>query len=206
MKKSILYFILSFNIFSYGQNHEMPKIEFTNEFKVTNRYIDLLGIKDTNAILIKIGRQNSHFYEQDVETRIENHYIVYLNDGKIKKYKQLLLYKNRKKENDSISEIKMKKEDFQFYWEFLDTCIKKGKFDIDINQLNIREKEIGGGIATRIFTGGTTYRFEIIQGNRFISLTSHSAKEYIADKISGYTERQKLVELVEEVEKIVKIY
>lgn len=197
MKKINIILLLLFNLICFSQNSKIPKIEFKEKSENQNPYIKLLKLKDENSLILKIGFQ-SYWYGG-----IHSNLIVFQNDGKVLRYDVFF-------PNDSLKKVKVKKKKIsktkiQFYWNLINEIIEENKLNIDKDQLNIERVKTDEGIlklSTR--SDSVNESFEITQKNEFTYFSSYDPHYQIEQKNPGYEERQKLVDLIAEIQNLIK--
>lgn len=197
MKKINTIVLLLFNLICFSQDFKIPTIEFKEKSENQNPYIKLLNLKDENALILKIGFQ-SYWYDG-----IHSHLIVFQNSGEVLRYDVFF-------PNDSLKKVKIKKKKIpkskiQDYWNLIDKIVKEDKLNIDKNQLNIEKVETKEGIlklSTR--SDSIDESFEITQRNEFTYFSTYDPLYQISQKNPGFAERQKLVDLINEIENLIK--
>ena len=116
MKRLIfLYFILSHSTI-LAQEFKIPEIKFQSETEKPNLYVELLKLKDNKSLIIKTSI-SSHWTEETT-----SNFIVYQNDGKIKKFTL-----------DSKGKIKcksVKRREYSSYWNLLNKLNSENKFEL----------------------------------------------------------------------------
>ena len=185
MKRLILlYFILSYTTI-LAQEFKIPEIKFQNETEKPNLYIELLKLKDNKSLIIKTSK-TSYWIKGTT-----SNFIVYQNDGKIKKF--ILDSKNK------IKRKAVKKRDYSRYWNLLNKLNSESKFELIKEQLNITSKPSeNGNEITLVISDGYTLSFEICFENKYSCYSSSNPNSFIEKEFPGYTERQKLVDLIQE--------
>lgn len=197
MKKLNIILLLLFNFFCFSQEFKIPKIEFKEKNEIQNPYIKLLNLKDKNSLILKIGFQ-SYWYGG-----IHSNLIVFQNNGEVLRYDLFF-------PNDSLKKIKIKKRRIQKkrvqdYWSLVNEIVQKNKLNIDKNQLNIERVETKEGVlklSTR--SDCVDESFEITQRNEFTYFSTYDPLYQIKLKNPGFAERQKLVDLINEIENLIK--
>jgi hypothetical protein len=199
IKKAIIIILVFTNTISFCQEFKIPTIDFDQETPNQNSYIDLLKLEDKNALIIKESYYS--FWTKGIAA----YFLVYQNDGKIAKYE--VFFPSQKKYSTKTKKLKINKNKFKSYWQFINDCADNKRFKIQKDRLNIIEKPVGDSIVeTRNFTEGLTYEIEIMQNNKFIKYSSYAPKSYIEDEYPGYEERIKLVSLLKDIENLRKKY
>lgn len=191
-----LFTLLSVTAFS--QTPVIPNIVFDKKTEYVNKYVELLDIKDTNALILKEAYGNFWFKGTNAT------YIVYFNNSSVKGYKVFEPFDSSLKVK--VSSMKIKKSQYHFYWDFLNDCVKNNRFSIDESKLNITIKEDleKGTMETMIVSDGTKYIFGLFQNNQIIEYYSSAPKTYIEKGFPGAEERQKLVDLMADVDSVIK--
>ncbi|WP_299255901.1 hypothetical protein [uncultured Aquimarina sp.] len=203
MKKTLLIILLLiFSVNLFSQNFKIPKIDWEGKTETENIYANLLKLKDRNSLIVKIGYSTSFAEGQSSE------FIVYQNDGSVKRFVAYNLHSTEFK--TKIKRKRIKKKEHKYYWKYLNNCIKEKKYKIEKNKLNITKKkgeEKGKATLTTMYISHTVnYHFWIVQGENYIAYGSTSPKAYIDSKFPGYEERQKLVDLINGFEKLIEKY
>lgn len=197
MKKINFIILLFFNLVCYSQNFEIPKIEFKEVSEKQNSYIKLLNLKDENSLIVKIGFQSYWF------GGIHSNLVIFQNDGNILRYN--VFFPNDSLRKIKISKKRIKKEEIADYWKLIKSIAENNKLNIDKSKLNIERIQTDEGIikySTR--SDCVDESFEITQGNKSTYFSSYDPLYQIEQKNSGFEERQKLVNLINEVEKLIK--
>lgn len=199
--KNQLAIILFLTIFGklFSQHLEIPEIDFTTETENINPYIELLNIKDEQALIIKIGNSD---YRSD---GLQNNFLVFQNDGKIVFYECFFPYENDK---ERIKKRQIPKSKRKLYWDFLTDCVDNNRFSFVNHKLNITERYNQDGTVSIIYNshGGVDYYIEIAQGNKYSAYSSYSPESYIQSKFPGWEEREKFVDLIKDIYKLTKKY
>ena len=81
MRKLQCYLLILLPILAFSQAPEIPKIEFKSNAEEVNRYVELLGLNDADALVVRIA------YSILPDIAPESDYIVYFNNGKVKRYR-----------------------------------------------------------------------------------------------------------------------
>jgi hypothetical protein len=200
MKKVIVYLLILVPLISLSQNWQIPEIDWEGKTETENNYVDLLKLKDRNSLIVKIGYSSYWSKGQNSE------FIVYQNDGKVKRFVVYLPSYSEKK--TKIKRKRIKKKEYQYYWNHLNNCIAENKYKIDKSKLNITEKkgEQEGTVITKVISDGADYSFWICQGKNYIAYGSYQPESFIEDKFPGWKERQKLVDLMNGFEQLTEKY
>jgi len=200
MKKILLLTIILISFIGFSQNEEIPKIDWQGQTATENSYVELLNLKDRSSLIVKIGYSSYWTKGQNSE------FIVYQNDGKVERF--VVYQPNSTELKTKIKRKRIKKKDYQYYWNHLNNIIQENNYIIDKSKLNINEKkgEEEGTIVTKIISDGADYSFWICQGRNYIAYGSYSPKSFIEDRWPGWKERQKLVNLMNGFEKLTEKY
>jgi len=202
MKNSLLVavLLLVFSGHSFSQDFEISKIDWEGETKTENDYIELLDLKDKNALIVKVG------YSLYAAKDQESEFIVYQNDGKVKRF--AVSQSNSTDFKTKVVKRKVKSKNYEYYWKYLQECINENKFKIDKSKLALTEKRRKKGKATQneSSTDGAHYHFQVYQGKNYISYGSHEPEAYIENKYPGFEERKKLVDLMNGFEQLAGKY
>ena len=200
MKKIIVYLLILVPLASFSQTWQIPEVDWEGKTETENNYVDLLKLKDRNSLIVKIGYSSYWTKGQNSE------FIVYQNDGKVKRF--VVYQPNSAGLKTKISRKRIKKKEHQYYWNHLKKIIKENNYLIDKSRLNIQEKkgEKEGTVITQIISDGADYSFWICQGNNYIAYGSYEPEIFIENKYPGWEERQKLVDLMTGFEKLTEQY
>ncbi|WP_396596257.1 hypothetical protein [Dokdonia sp. R86516] len=198
-KVLIFIFILSSTI-GFSQDSLIPKIEWNGTSENENQYVALLRLRDRNSLIVKVA------YTGYWLKGISGKYIVFQNDGKIKRYNVF-----QPTDSDSKTKIKRKrvrKKDFEYYRAHLRNCVYENKLSIIKSKLNITEKPGAkkGTMITKVISDGANYHFGIYQGKNYIAYGSYEPESFIEDEFPGYQERKKLVDLMSGFESLMEKY
>ena len=177
------------------------KIEFEGKTGGINQYIDLLKIRDSNALILKVGY--SSYWSKGFKSNV----IVYLTNGTVEKFE--IFEPSSPTEKIKIKRGKIKKREYEYYWDFLTKSSKENRFKIDKSKLNITKKpdpENEEYFLSKSISDGVSYYFEIYQKDHFIAYQSYEPQSYIKDKYPGFEERQKLVDIMNNIERLFKMY
>ena len=189
MKKIIfLFFILSYSLI-FAQEFKIPEMKFQNRSDGPNVYIELLNLKDNKSLIIKTST-SSYWH-----TGIVSNLIIYQNDGKILKYTLDSKFKIKRK--------LVKRKNYKMYWDLLNKLTLENKFEIQSDQLNITSKPDDKGNATSVqVSDGYIISIEVCKGNNYTAYGSENPDIFIKEKYPGYMERQKLVDLIQEIDNL----
>tara|TARA_R110000744_G_C19365902_1_gene561910 strand:+ start:4665 stop:4937 length:273 start_codon:yes stop_codon:yes gene_type:complete len=81
IRKFQCYFFILLPILAFSQVAEIPKIEFKSNAEEKNRYVELFGLNDADALVVRIA------YSTLPHIQPEANYIVYFNNGKVRHYR-----------------------------------------------------------------------------------------------------------------------
>ena len=183
----------------FSQEAKIPKIEFKNKTEDLNTYINLLKIKDEQALIIKIG--SSSYWSKG----LYSDFLVFENDGNVSFYKCFFPLDTNKKQK--IKKERIRKSKRKFYWNFLSNANQNNRFSIVKSMLNIRSKSNGDGTSSMIsVSDGANYSLEITQGNKYSAFSTYSPDTFIKEKFPGWKERKKLVELTKDIYDLIEKY
>ena len=198
MRKINFIILLFINLICYSQDFKIPKIEFNEISEKDNSYINLYNLKDKNSLIVKIGFQSYWF------GGIHTSLVVFQNDGNIIKFK--VFFSNDSLKKIRISKKRIKKKKAENYWKFIKSVAEKNKLNIDKSKLNIERIKYEDGTVLKYSTRSDCVdeSFEIIQGNKKTYFSTYDALFQIEQKNEGFEERQKLVNLINEVENLIK--
>lgn len=198
MKKVLIYLLILIPLISFSQNWQIPKIEWEGKTKTGNVYVDLLNLEDRNSLVVKIG------YSSYWSKGLNSEFIVYQNDGVVKRF--IVYQPNSTDLKTNIKRKKIKKKEYQYYWSYLQKCVNDNKLKIDKSRLNITEKKSKGTFAIKVISDGADYHFQICQGKNYIAYGSYEPESFIRDEYPGWKERKKLVDLMRGFEQLTEKY
>nr|WP_299383857.1 hypothetical protein [Allomuricauda sp.] len=195
MKKILVYTLILIPIIGFSQNWTIPNIDWQGKTETENNYFDLLKLRDRNSLIIKISYSSYWTKGQNSE------FIVYQNDGKIKRF---IVYQPGSTElKTKIRRKRIGKKEYRYYWNHLNEVIQGKKYVIDKSKLNITSKSNGDGMSTVISVSDRiNYSFWMCQGKNYLAYGSYSPLSFIESEFPGWKERQKLVELMNGFEKL----
>jgi len=184
----IIYFFLFvvFPFVGFSQEYKIPKIPFDVTSKKGNEYIELFGLKDTTALIVHMGLSRHSVFG------LESDYVVYLSNGKVKRYK--VSWQTNKVLVRKKKRIRIKKSKLQKYWEFLNKCIVEGKLPIDKEQLKTTGEK--ANTLKQAISGGQTSYLGFYQGKKQMEYSSFIPSMFISEEYSGHKEKQKLVDVM----------
>jgi len=196
----ILFTFIVMPIVGFSQISKIPIIEFNRKIEHTNSYTSLLNIKDTNALIVKIAYAGFWLKGENAK------YIVYYNTGCVRKFTSFQPSDSSLKM--TVDKINVKKIHYQYYWNFLNDCVKKNSFSINERNLNITTKEDleKGSIVTLSISDGTDYIFGLYQNNQITEYNSYMPETYIKQGYPGAADRQKLLNLINGITDLMKKY
>ena len=195
MRKIFVFNILLINFLSFSQDFKIPKISFEANSNNSKDYVEMFGLKDNNALFIKVG-----YSIYGVNPSFENDFIVFLNNGKIKKYHVVL----GELKND-VKKIRVKKNDYRLYWTFLNNCVNNNRFKLEKSKLHatwIPQDEDSPTRKVISVSDGGALLLEVSQNGQNISYGSENPDTYIQAKVYGYSERQKFLDLILDFQKL----
>lgn len=194
-EKSFIFCLLLTNLISFSQNFKIPKFNFEENSSNARDYAKMLNIKDHQCLFIKAGYQ---IY--GVNPNYRDNFIVYLNNGDVLKYNVIYGETTMK-----IKKVKVRKKKSNIYWHFLEDCAINNRFKLDKNKLNStwipHDEDSPTGEARSVADGGGII-IEISQNEKHSLYGSENPQSYIKNKVQGYMERQKLLDLVIDFQKL----
>lgn len=202
MKISIVILIIFISHNGNSQVREIPNINFENINQIQNDYIKLLKLKDSNSLIIKIS------YMSGWHRSSNSKFIVYDTHGNVVLYETIDSKDSSNQLN--IRKLPLKNNKQNLYWDFLNRFNNTFEFQIDKTKLNITQKTIDNGmnevklIEETVISDGHSITFEITQYNKNTIYSSYSPEEYIKMKYPGMEERQKLLNLINTLEELIK--
>ena len=200
MKKILIHILILIPLIGFSQNWTIPEINWEGKTETENNYVGLLGLKDNNSLIVKVG------YSSYWSKGVNSEFIVYQNDGRVKRF--VVFQPNTPELKTKVTRKRIKKNEYKYYWNFLQECVHDNKFQIDKSKLNITQK-IGkeeGTVEMMSISDGASYHFEIYQGKSYTAYGSYEPKSYIENEYPGSEERQKLIDLMNEFEKLTEKY
>tara|TARA_R110002126_G_scaffold88792_1_gene212603 strand:+ start:2207 stop:2461 length:255 start_codon:yes stop_codon:yes gene_type:complete len=81
MRKFQCYLFILLPFLAFSQAPEIPKIDFKSNTEEVHRYVELFGLNDTDALVVRLAYSILPHIEQ------ESNYIVYFNNGKVRRYR-----------------------------------------------------------------------------------------------------------------------
>ena len=181
-----------YSIVTFSQEYQIPEIDFHGETENQNVYVNLLKIKDPQALFLKIEHSD------------HAKFIVFLNNGKIRQFEVITSNGIGKKK---IRQNRVKSKHYKFYWEFLYNSLNNDRFIIQKEELNKNDKSIGNRQALTLeVSDGTNYSLELTQDKKFLAYSTYEPEAYIKNKVNGFQERQKLMNLISDINKLIKKY
>ncbi len=195
--QSALAFLLAIvSLPAFSQTDTIPQFNWMGEMNGENLYTKLFKLKDHNSFIVKISYASFWIKDRTAE------FIVYQNNGKVKRFS--VLYPRGHNAKPIVNRKKIKKKDYAYYWKYLEECSLNNAFDIDASLLNLKFKkeEKEGATITTVIKDGTTYHLQFVQGVNYSNYRSYEPEIYIKKRSSGWEERQKLVDLITGFEKL----
>lgn len=187
MRKLQCYFLILLPILAFSQVAEIPKIDFKSNAEEVNRYVELFGLNDADALVVRLA------YSILPHIEPESNYIVYLNNGKVRRYR--INESAQQKASPKIKRIHVKKKKYSEYWAFLNLCASEGKLDIDQRQLaTLGEKANSWKNA---ISGGQTYTFGLYQGENYTEYKSFLPSMFTDEEYPGFEDKRMLIYVME---------
>ncbi|QLG44288.1 hypothetical protein [Costertonia aggregata] len=190
MHKSIFIVYVMFSIIGFSQPYTIQKIEFKGKGETKNEYIEMLKLKDDNALVIVMG-------DSKFSTLQDLNCIVYLNNGQVERYELTNV-----KRKIRVKKKRVSKNGYDRYWKFLNSCIQENRFEFDEKKLSGINED--GSIINIGISGGTTKHFALYQNKDYAEYSSFSPNIFIHGKTYGFEEKQKLLNLIDEFENLRK--
>lgn len=193
---SILILVLLFLLFgnlSKAQSLNIDHIRFQRSTDSTSYLYNKLKIRDTSTVIIAISRVGLWTYGQYSEA-----YIFYPN-GKIKLVEEFI--SSNKKQSKSYSKK----------YTIINTCrdsllgiIHNNDFHFNRDSLFAMSEPIVTDSSTRMINtwDGLLYSIAVVQGNHYLEYSTTSPESIIQAKGIGWTEKRKLLELIQSFERI----
>ena len=197
MKKLNILIFLFYNLICFSQEFKIPIFELKQKRETDNPNLKLLNIEDKNSLIINIG-YSSYWYNGTIAKSL-----VYQNNGKVLLFE--VFYPNDSLKKIKVRKKNIKKKNIKKVWEFLNHCSKDNRFNIDGSKLNITRIEDSEGILKYSSRSDAVNNIiEICQNENYTFLESYDPEYCIEQKQSEFEERQKFVNLITEIEKLIK--
>lgn len=175
-----------FPYIGFSQTYKIPEIPFEASMDQQNLYVDLFGLKDTNVLIVHIGRSRHPLIQ------LESDYIVYLSNGEVQRHK--VFWRNNNISIQKKTRTRVKKSEYKKYWDFLTKCVTEGRLNIDQGQLEtIGEK---ANALEQAISGGYTYQLGFYQGKKQLEFFSFSPGMFTSEEYPGHEEKQQFVEVM----------
>lgn len=191
--------ITLFPFLTQSQDFEIQESFWQYKVNSQNRYVNLLKLNDSKAIIIKVGY--SSYWAQGTDSN----FIVYNSDNSIKRFKVFEPYDLKSKVK--IRRKRLKKKDYASYHKNLQRSIDANFLNIDKSKLNLQHKTViedGEEITIRKkVVDGVKYHFEIYQSGRESLFRSYAPRTFIEAKFPGWEHRKKLIELMSYFEELI---
>ncbi|MGJ8715773.1 MAG: hypothetical protein ACSHXG_11765 [Maribacter stanieri] len=81
MRKLQCYLFILLPILAFSQAPEIPKFDFKSNAEEVHRYVELFGLNDADALVVRLA------YSTLPHIQPEANYIVYFNNGKVRRYR-----------------------------------------------------------------------------------------------------------------------
>ncbi|TDS18765.1 hypothetical protein DFQ03_0475 [Maribacter caenipelagi] len=187
MRKLLYYLFILLPILAFSQASEIPEIDFKSNSEEVNRYTELFGLNDADALVVRLA------YSILPHIEPESDYIVYLNNGKVRRYR--IKESAQPMASPKIKRIRVKKKKYSAYWAFLNLCASEGKFSINQSQLaTLGEKANSWKNA---ISGGQTYTFGVYQGENYTEYKSFLPSMFTDEEYPGFEDKRKLIYVME---------
>jgi hypothetical protein len=187
MRKLQCYLLILLPILAFSQVTEIRKIEFKTHTEEKNKYVELFGLNDADALVVRLAYSILPHIEPG------SNYIVYLNNGKVRRYR--INESAQPMASTKIKRIRVKKKKRSDYWAFLNLCASEGKFNIDQSQLaTLGEKANSWKNA---ISGGQTYNFGLYQGENYTEYKSFLPSMFTDEEYPGFEDKRKLIYVME---------
>jgi len=176
MFKAILFFIF-YTSMCFAQQ-SIPVVNFQTQVKEYNPYINLLGLQDKDALIIRAS--------ENIETdTISGSYLVVLSNGEMYRYGVYLPdFKTH------VRKIKVINADKTKFVKLIDDANM-----LDASQLNLTRITTKNDKENISFTNYPNYNLELYEGKKSAKFYSLSAEGYINARADGYQMRERLVQL-----------
>ena len=194
MRNLQYYFFILLPILGISQVSEIPKIDFKSNAEEENRYVGLLGLKDANALVVRLA------YSILPDMEPESYYIVYFNNGKVRRYR--IIESIQPMASLKIKRIRVKKKKYPEYWAFLNICASNGKFKIDQSQLETLGEK--ANLWKKAIIGGQTYNFGLYQRENYTEYKSFLPSKFTDKEYPGFEDKRKLIYVMEGFQNLTK--
>lgn len=189
--------LISF-LFYQGTVNKIEQIPFHDTLKVTSPLYDLLGVKDTSALIVSVF-DNSYWHNARVTS-----YLVFYPNGKVR-HLELKEFKEEGVKH-KITRHHIKKASYSVYWNWLDTCISNDLFINDQAKLNIKTRP-GKKEGTTEMMGvsdGMYYSYSLHYNRKTLHYSAYEPKTYIDSDYPGKEERIKFLNVVDSFFELIK--
>ncbi|WP_396632585.1 hypothetical protein [Maribacter sp. R86514] len=187
MRKLQCYLFILLPFLAFSQAPQIPKIDFKSNAEEVNRYVELFSLNNADALVVRI------VYSILPHIEPESDYIVYLNNGKVRRYR--INESAQPMASAKIKRIHVKKKKYSEYWAFLNLCASEGKFDIDLSQLATLGEKANSW--KKAISGGQTYTFGLYQGENYTEYKSFLPSMFTDEEYPGFEDKRKLIYVME---------
>ncbi|WP_299798557.1 hypothetical protein [uncultured Maribacter sp.] len=187
MRKLLCCLLILLPILAFSQAPEIPKIDFKSNSEEVHRYVELFGLNDADALVVRLA----YSILPDIEP--ESDYIVYFNNGKVRRYS--INESAQTMASPKIKRIRVQKKKYSEYWAFLNLCVSEGKFDINQSQLATLGEKANSW--KKAISGGQTYTFGLYQGEKYTEYKSFLPSMFKDEEYPGFEDKRKLIYVME---------
>lgn len=187
MRKLQCYLLILLPFLAFSQAPEIPKLDFKSNAEEVNKYVELFGLNDADALVVRLA------YSILPHIEPESNYIVYFNNGKVRRYK--IIESAQPMAFPKIKRIRVKKKKSSEYWAFLNLCASEGKFNIDQSQLATLGEKANSW--KKAISGGQTYTFGLYQGENYTEYKSFLPSMFTDEEYLGFDDKRKLIYVME---------
>lgn len=176
-----VYIIIALSIFSFccGQGFRFHDIKHQSAYTGANPYLELLGITDTNALIIKATLNHENSSD-------EGSYIAFRSNGEIHRYGIFNINNEIVVKHISITNP-VEKQSLHNTLQVVSS--------LDQSQLDIKEI-VYNGVSTSVYINDAgNYYLTIYKGDRLSHFQSEAPHEYIDAKVEGYEMRALFLQL-----------
>ncbi|MEM0999692.1 MAG: hypothetical protein AAGN35_21720 [Bacteroidota bacterium] len=168
---------------------DLPRISLPDSVVVPRAYLDAMPRRKQDALVVVYGTG------QSATRSLKGKALQLFPGGKVRKYTIEETFARKVR----LKRILLSEDAQRTIWEFIERGAREGKFTLDPDRLNLATHPSPGnlGLATSRFSSHSwTVRLELYRGRFFRRYYSACPELFIADKCPGWTERQRLLDLI----------
>lgn len=179
----LLFILVFFNTKLYSQKSRIPEIIFSDSLNGSNPSYENLGIKDSEALILK-------FFEiKGLKAERCSKFIVYYRNGKVRLFKSCETSPLRE---GTLSKYRVKRKNRQIYWDLLDSLVASKAIYLDKDEILKPPFKIdpNSDPSTLKFVALGRSCLLLFQGNKIMS---YCVKEpFVADMVDSPGKEEKL--------------